>query len=386
MAGFHDFESSPKVAPRMQFHSVQIDPQIPPDRIAARNVTIHPGCRISGLDTFIAEGAVIGAEGPATIENCQVGPGVHLKGGYFKEAVFLEGASMGLGAHVREGTILEEQASGAHCVGLKQTILFPFVTLGSLINFCDVLLAGGTDRKNHSEVGSSYIHFNFTPNQDKATPSLLGDVPQGVMLDQAPIFLGGQGGLVGPCHLAYGTITAAGTICRKDELRPGHLIFGGATRGGSIPWSPSQPGGVKRIVRHNIVYLANLKALDQWYRHVRALFISPRFPQPLHQGLLHKVSLALDERLKRLGEFDRRLDAPHLGSRFELVEEAFARPGEERGDRAARDAFLGRVSQAVKRLGPDYLTVVKGLNPEDRSLGSRWLESLVDELAGPWAA
>jgi UDP-N-acetylglucosamine/UDP-N-acetylgalactosamine diphosphorylase len=52
---------------------------------------------------------------------------------------------------------------------LKQTILFPFVTLGSLINFCDIFMSGGSDRKNHSEVGSSYIHFNYTPNQDKAT-------------------------------------------------------------------------------------------------------------------------------------------------------------------------------------------------------------------------
>ena len=66
-------------------------------------------------------------------------------------------------------------------------------------------MAGGTSRKNHSEIGSSYIHFNFTPHQDKATPSLVGDVPRGVMLDRAPIFLGGQGGLVGPVRIAYGT-------------------------------------------------------------------------------------------------------------------------------------------------------------------------------------
>ena len=112
----------------------------------------------------------------------------------------------------------------------KHTILFPFVTLGSLINFCDCLMAGGTSRKNHSEVGSSYIHFNFTPNQDKVTASLIGDVPKGVMLNQPPIFLGGQGGLVGPCRLAYGTTVAAGTIVRKDELRPGRLLYGGCAR------------------------------------------------------------------------------------------------------------------------------------------------------------
>jgi len=116
---------------------------------------------------------------------------------------------MGSGSHVRDGTILEEQASVAHTVALKQTILFPFVTLGSLINFCDCFMSGGTDRKNHSEVGSSYIHFNFTPNQDKATASLIGDVPNGVMLNKNPIFLGGQGGLIGPCRLTFGTIIAA---------------------------------------------------------------------------------------------------------------------------------------------------------------------------------
>ena len=110
---------------------------------------------------------------------------------------------MGSGAHVRTGTLLEEQAGAAHTVGFKQTIFLPFVTAGSLINFCDCLMAGGTSRKNHSEIGSSYIHFNFTPRQDKATASLIGDVPRGVMLDQAPIFLGGQGGLVGPVLLDF---------------------------------------------------------------------------------------------------------------------------------------------------------------------------------------
>ena len=102
---------------------------------------------------------------------------------------------MGSGAHVRAGCILEEQASGAHTVGLKHTILFPFVTLGSLVNFCDCLMSGGTDRKNHSEVGSSYIHFNYTPQPGQGhPPPLVGDVPHGVMLNQAPIFLGGAGG------------------------------------------------------------------------------------------------------------------------------------------------------------------------------------------------
>lgn len=181
--------------------SVFIDAVVDPERIAPETV-IYPFCRIHGAQTSIGPKCVIGAEGPVTIENCQLGAEVKLAGGYFSGATFLDCASMGSGAHVRPGTLLEEHSGGAHAVGLKQTVLFPYVVLGSLINFCVCLMAGGTSRKNHSEVGSSYIHFNFTPHHDKATPSLAGDVPKGVLLDQPPVFLGGQGGLVGPARIA----------------------------------------------------------------------------------------------------------------------------------------------------------------------------------------
>ncbi len=135
--------------------SVDIGDEVDIDRISGDGVKIYPGCRIDGDKTVISAGAQIGREGPATIEDCQIGPRVELKGGYFCKSVFLGQANLGLGAQVREACILEEEAGGAHCVGLKQTILFPFVTLGSLVNFCDCLMSGGTSRKNHSAVGSS---------------------------------------------------------------------------------------------------------------------------------------------------------------------------------------------------------------------------------------
>ena len=165
---------------------------------------------------------------------------------------------MGLAAHVREGCLLEEEASGAHCVGLKQTILFPFVTLGSLINFCDCLMAGGTGRKDHSEVGSSYIHFNFTPDGDKTTPSLIGDVPRGVMLRERPVFLGGQGGMVGPLRVGYGNVIAAGTILRNDVTEENKLVVGKSYTGSVTNFTPNQYSGLSRLVSNNVLYLANL--------------------------------------------------------------------------------------------------------------------------------
>src|SRR5690606_11549176 len=121
-------------------------------------------------------------------------------------------------AHFRAGTVLEEEASTAHVVGLKQTILLSFVTLGSLINFCDCLMAGGTSRRDHSEVGSGFIHFNFTPwgrEGDKATPSLVGDVVSGVFLRQPRILHGGCGGMIGPGSVGYGAVVGAGQVIRR---------------------------------------------------------------------------------------------------------------------------------------------------------------------------
>ena len=226
---------APNISPRVQDllkrgvvipcpHSVEVDDSLNPERIAP-GVILHTGCRITGSKTSIGPGSELGKEAPVVIEDCQLGHRVELKGGYFSGATLLNGANMGSAAHVRPGTLLEEEAGGAHAVGFKQTIFLSFVTAGSLINFCDALMAGGTSRKNHSEIGSSYIHFNFTPHQDKATPSLIGDVPRGVFLDQSPVFLGGQGGLVGPTRIAYGTVIPAGTICRQDILE-GKKLYG----------------------------------------------------------------------------------------------------------------------------------------------------------------
>jgi UDP-N-acetylglucosamine/UDP-N-acetylgalactosamine diphosphorylase len=362
--------------------SVEIGPEVDINRIAGEGVIINSGCRIFGERTLILPRARLGYEAPVTIDNCQLGPGVELKGGYFSGAVFLEGACCGLGAHVREGTILEEDASIAHTVGLKQTILFPFVTLGSLINFCDCLMAGGTDRKNHSEVGSSYIHFNFTPNQDKATPSLIGDVPRGVMLNQRPNFLGGQGGMVGPVRLDYGITVAAGTILRKDELRPDRLIFGGAGQGGNVEFRTGRFSGTGRIIKNNLIFIANLLALKVWYREARSLFVGERFPEPLLAGLILNIRKAIDERTKRLKELGEKLAASGdalLLERWPAIEQILAARNEHRGNDRLRESFQENISKAVESAGKDYISVIKGLSGEESGQGTAWLQGIVDE-------
>jgi len=280
------------------------------DRISKEDVTIYPGCRIYGGKTVISSGCRLGYEAPVTIEDCQLGSKVALKGGFASKSVFLEKANMSLGAHVREGCILEEEASGAHCVGLKQTILFPFVTLGSLVNFCDCLMAGGTSRSNHSEVGSSYIHFNFTPDADKTTPSLLGDVPRGVMLNHPPIFLGGQGGIVGPLRLGYGNVVAAGTILRQDYPQDNQLIFDTPALAAS-GISSLAPTLSSSAFSKTMFFTWPILGIGAWYKNVRKIFFATQeFGAFLYEGAMDVLSLARKERLKRLRIMAQKAAAP----------------------------------------------------------------------------
>jgi UDP-N-acetylglucosamine/UDP-N-acetylgalactosamine diphosphorylase len=248
--------------------AVEIGADLDAERIAS-GVVVHAGCKILGAKTSIGPGCVLGAEAPTTVENCQLGAGVALKGGYHAGSVFLDEANMGSGAQVRPGTLLEEEANGAHTVGFKQTVFLSYVTAGSLINFCDALMAGGTSRKNHSEIGSSYIHFNYTPHGDKATASLIGDVPRGVMLDQSPIFLGGQGGLVGPVRIEYGCVIPAGVIRRKEGLEPAQLLSAAGERVGDRAYRMGVYHGIDRIVANNLIYIGNIRALRSWYAVAR---------------------------------------------------------------------------------------------------------------------
>lgn len=372
--------------------TVDIGEEVDPARISGQRVKIYPGCRIYGKKTALSAGTQLGAEGPVTIDDCQTGFDVELKGGYFSKSVFLDKANLGLGAHVREGCILEEEAGGAHCVGLKQTILFPFVTLGSLINFCDCFMAGGTSRKDHSEVGSSYIHFNFTPDGDKTTPSLIGDVPRGVMLREPPIFLGGQGGMVGPLRIGYGNIVAAGSILITDYPMDGKLIIGKSHPGGVRDFTPAAYSGLTRVVDNNILYLANLAALEEWYLHVRKGFLETReMGAFLFQGLIEMLASARKERLKRLKAMAERASEPVSGQPLTGLRKEFsaniARIEEIFGTGAGagmapdlRDRFLTDFEKAKAGQTSAYIETIQSLPDAIASAGVAWLNGIVAAL------
>ena len=373
--------------------SVVIASEVRLEQIVARGLVLHPGTKIAGERTVILEDTELGYEEPVTLENAVLGRGVKVHGGFVKDSVLLDGCEVRQGFHGREGCLLEEGSYFAHNVGLKMTIVFPFVVLGSLINFCDCLLAGGTSRKHHSEVGSGFIHFNFSPRGDKATPSIFGDVPRGVMLDQAPIFLGGLAGVVGPSRVGFGSVLAAGTVYRADYDED-RLVLGERRRDGSTAFRPRALGAIRAKVGKNLLYLGELVALWAWYRHVRSRLAGP---DPLAQAVVaagqRMVEANIDERLKQMDRFRDLVKeclpeadgpggpAPLAGEWRELVV----------GWSAARAvienfrAIEGRVDLReafCAPLGParSYTETIQALGVNDRRHGTAWLTSIRSEL------
>ena len=333
-----------------------VDGSVRLDRIYPGSV-LFPGTRLTGRNVLVAPAAKIGSEGPATIVDSAIGEGAEIASGYVAGSVLLEKARVGPNGHVRAGTLLEEEASTAHSVGLKQTILMSFVTLGSLINCCDCLISGGRSRSNHTEIGSGFIHFNFTPwgeNGDKATPSLIGDVPKGVFLREERIFIGGISGMVGPGRVGFGSFTTAGQVIRSDV--PAGRIHADTLRQVDASWNfRSRERSGPRATR-NLEYIGHLAALRAWYQAVRRQRI-PSGDATSHRALT--VDAAIDvldeciaERWTRLGQF--------LGCDLPPV-------------RLPRS----RCPLAIEPSSTSHLSWVKSLDGDEMKRGLEWLEEMV---------
>jgi len=222
------------------------------------------------------------------------------------------------------------------------------------------------------------------------------------MLNQPPIFLGGQGGIVGPLRLGYGNVVAAGTILRQDFKEENKLIVGKPHRGAVLDFNPYAYPGLSRVVENNFLYLANLMALEQWYVCVRRPFFGGQeFGELIYTGLLDKLTLAQKERIKRLKDMAEKIavslkktgpKGQNGGGRKEFhenIDRAFELfSGKMSADAAAehRDHFLTLFLNHKKENKGSYLEVVKSLPTPVSKAGTLWLDKIILELCRRVAA
>ncbi len=60
---------------------MEVGDEVSVDRIASRGVVFHVGERVYGEKTLVCAGAVLGREGPVTVENAWIGPAADLRRG-----------------------------------------------------------------------------------------------------------------------------------------------------------------------------------------------------------------------------------------------------------------------------------------------------------------
>ena len=259
---------------------------------------------LSGKDLSIAGGAVIGTSGHAEVSDCQIGPNVELGAGLYQGATLLNSVKVRGFAEIRPGTLLEEEVDIAHSVALKNTTFTACCVAGSLINFCDLFLSGGTSRKDHTEIGSWAIHYNFDPRGDK-WGSLLGGI-RGVLLRSDPVFIGGTCGLVGPLEVGLGAVTAANCTIRKDV--PANTLVSTNDRAVSIPnFDRKAYGSLRRQFRVTAKLVATLRALEAWYELVR-LPHAPARERHLYEFAMTRVGIQAQERIDRLAKIVAKLE------------------------------------------------------------------------------
>ena len=363
---------------------------------------IEPGAAIhqatvAGASTFIGKGTRIGLSGHALIRDCQIGRNVSLGAGTYEGATILDGTSIRGFAEIRPGTLLEEDVEAAHNVAFKNTVLTATMVTGSLINYCDVFMSGGRSRTLHSEVGSGVVHFNFDPRGDKYS-SLVGDV-RGVLLRSAPIFVGGQCGLVAPLHVDFGAVIAAGSVVRGD-VGPERVKFEGAGKDEKEGFDREIYARLRRKFLTTARVVGNLRALAAWYRHVRLPF-ADSYQKPLYESAIEQTRIHVAERVRRvtaiLAKLERSIeksgatgDASLIACQDEhrlllrrhnevvacLESEPMTEP---------LPAKLVRQYENLRGAAP-HLDAVRGLDDANVAAAAKWLKGIADDPASRMTA
>jgi len=362
---------------------VYIAEDVPLDRIC-------PGAELmnaflTGETTFIGSRAQIGVSGLARIHQSQIGSSSVLGAGVYEHCVLLSGAKTRGFAELRQGTVLEEEAEIGQNVGLKNTVFSIGVVAGSCINYCDVLVTGGSSRRDHSEIGSGAIHFNFDPRGDKFG-SLLGDAT-GCLLRSRRIFVGGNSGIVAPVHLHFGAVIAAGSMIRKDVSE--NQLSSGEPLRQSGEYDLDKYRDVSRKFCTTARLIGNLHALRIWYRSIRLDFADSgekilyvAVERELHRHLQHRVRQLSDVVDKLERSLSRRGNTHELAFRqqhrklIENKEKIISFLLEEKGTQPP-SIVIAEYERHRRRQG--HADSIRALSKESVELSTKWLRDIASE-------
>ncbi|KFN40163.1 hypothetical protein KN63_00215, partial [Smithella sp. F21] len=203
--------------------------------------------------------------------------------------------------------------------------------------------------------------------------------------------LGGQGGIIGPARLGFGNVVAAGSVLRHDYPGDNQLIFEQAPAGSVKNYRQAAYPGIGRVVKNNILYLANLTALEMWYTHIRKPFLEAQpFGLLLYAGVLEQLAAGKKERLKRLKAMAQKAvaaakDVParqELHDQIKMIENLFTgkMPDVLSQTDPSREKFLNDFEKITGGGRTNYIETIQNMPAAVSSEGVAWLSGIVDAL------
>jgi bifunctional UDP-N-acetylglucosamine pyrophosphorylase/glucosamine-1-phosphate N-acetyltransferase len=179
------------------------------------------------------------------------------------------------------------------------------------------------------------------------------------------------------------------------------LIVGKAHQGGAWDFVPGSYPNFAHLVENNVLYLANLAALEEWYRYVRRRFLETQeFGSLIYDGLIDKLRLARKERVKRLqalalkayaalascDPLSRGVNDPGTAAKKELCENIgrvaslFFDGSTDEHTETYREEFLSHFFTIIDNGVTDYIGTIRGLPKDVSAKGVRWLDHIVASL------
>jgi len=159
------------------------------------DVTIYPGCAISGV-TKIAAGAIIGPR--TTLDSVVVGPGASIIESRIAESDVGAGAKVGPYSFIRPGTVLAADAKVGAYVEIKNSSIGAGSKVPHLSYVGDATIGAGTN------IGAATIFVNYD-GVDKHETIIGNDVR-----------IGSDTMLIAPVSVGDGAYTAAGSVITED--------------------------------------------------------------------------------------------------------------------------------------------------------------------------
>ncbi len=183
-------------------------------------------------------------------------------------------------------------------------------------------------------------------------------------------------------RVGFGTVVAAGSVLREDVTEDGRLVLAAPRRGLQREYRAYAYRNLAQVVRNNVLYLANLAALEAWYRYVRHPFFTRQgMGEFIYEAALEVLAQAKGERVGRLKEMAGKVpDSGPAGREFrERANDICA--VFERGapaPTALGETFLAALQAGASGGQGDYIQTIQGLGKDVSARGTQWLQDIVD--------